>query len=101
MADEIKSVSVSHLHEDEAGLADLKKLVEKGGLTIRDASINSSNPNDAKDQDYLESQILAPEIQSASTLLNGLAESVATKSFCSIALFVSLDVSGPRFEGAP
>jgi hypothetical protein len=46
MADEIKNVSISHLHEDDAGLADLKKLIEKGGLTVRDSSINSSNPND-------------------------------------------------------
>jgi hypothetical protein len=44
-------------------------LIAKGGLTIRDSSINSSNPNDAKDPDYIKSQILAPQIQWASTLL--------------------------------
>ena len=44
MADEIKNVFISHLHEDDDGLADLKKLVEKGGLTVRDASINSIQP---------------------------------------------------------
>jgi hypothetical protein len=69
MPDEIKNVFISHLHEDDAGLADLKKLIEKGGLTVRDASINSSNPNNAKDPDYIKSQILAPQIQWASTLV--------------------------------
>jgi hypothetical protein len=69
MADEVKNVFISHLHEDDSGLADLKELIGKGGLTVRDSSINSSNPNDAKDPDYIKSQILAPQIQWASTLL--------------------------------
>ena len=38
-------------------------------MTVRDSSINSSNPNEAKDPDYIKSQILAPQIQWASTLL--------------------------------
>lgn len=69
MPEEIKNVFISHVHEDDAGLADLKKLIEKGGLAVRDSSINSSNPNDAKDSDYIKSQILAPQIRWASTLL--------------------------------
>ena len=43
------------------GLDDLKALIAKGGLTVRDASINSSNPNDAKSPECIESQILAPQ----------------------------------------
>lgn len=69
MADEIKNVFISHIHEDDGGLGKLKDLVAKGGLTVRDASINSSNPNDAKDPDYIKTQILAPQIQWASTLV--------------------------------
>ena len=69
MGDDIKNVFISHVHEDDAGLADLKELIGKGGLTVRDSSINSSNPNDAKDPDHIKSQILAPQIQWASTLL--------------------------------
>jgi hypothetical protein len=69
MADEIKNVFISHIHEDDAGLDKVKDLVAKAGLTIRDASINSSNPNDAKDSDYIKTQILAPQIQWASTLV--------------------------------
>lgn len=69
MGDDIKNVFISHLHEDDDGLVKLKELIAKGGLTVRDASINSTNPNDAKDPDYIKSQILAPQIQWASTLL--------------------------------
>lgn len=69
MADEIKNVFISHIHEDDEGLSKLKDLVAKGGLTVRDASINSSNPNDAKNPDYIKTQILAPQIQWASTLV--------------------------------
>jgi MTH538 TIR-like domain (DUF1863) len=69
MPDDIKNVFISHIHEDDDGLVDLKQLIGKGGLTVRDSSINSSNPNDAKDPDYIKSQILAPQIQWASTLL--------------------------------
>jgi hypothetical protein len=69
MPDDIKNVFISHIHEDDDGLVKLKELIAKGGLTVRDSSINSTNPNDAKDPDYIKSQILAPQIQWASTLL--------------------------------
>jgi len=69
MDGDIKNVFISHIHEDDDGLAALKGLVQRGGLTIRDASINSSNPNDANHDGYIKSQILAPQIRWASTLL--------------------------------
>lgn len=69
MADEMKNVFISHIHEDDDGLAKLKELAAKGGLTIRDASINSTNPNDANHHGYIKSQILAPQIQWASTMV--------------------------------
>jgi hypothetical protein len=69
MNGDIKNVFISHVHEDDDGLTALKNLIKQGGLTIRDSSINSSNPNEAKDHDYIKRQILAPQIQWASTLL--------------------------------
>ena len=53
MDGEIKNVFISHLHEDDAGLADLKALIKQGGLTVRDSSINSTNPNKANHPDYI------------------------------------------------
>ncbi|MGH9455164.1 MAG: TIR domain-containing protein [Terriglobia bacterium] len=69
MPQEIKNVFISHDHEDDDGLSKLKDLLQKGGLVIRDSSINSSNPNDAGDPEYIKSKILAPQIQWAGTLL--------------------------------
>lgn len=69
MAKDIKNVFISHIHEDDAGLGKLKSLLENNGLTIRDSSINSSNPNNAKNTDYIKSSILAPQIDWAGTLL--------------------------------
>ena len=69
MADETKNVFISHVHEDDDGLGKLKDLLGKNGMTIRDYSINSDNPNNAKSEDYIKSEILAPRIQQSSTLV--------------------------------
>jgi hypothetical protein len=68
MADDRKNVFISHVHEDDAGLEKTKDLLKKHGLEIRDSSINSSNPNDAKSPEYIKS-LLAAQITWASTLL--------------------------------
>ena len=62
MADDMKNVFISHIHEDDAGLGKLKDLLKAKGLTIRDYSINADNPNNAKSEDYIKSEILAPRI---------------------------------------
>ncbi len=69
MADEIKNVFISHIHEDDPGLGDLKELAAKHGLEVRDSSITSEKPNDAQDPDYIKQNILAPQIEWASTLV--------------------------------
>ena len=69
MADYTKNVFVSHVHEDDVGLGKLKDLLKANGMTIRDYSIRSDNPNSAKSEDYIKSQILAPRIQLCSTIV--------------------------------
>ena len=69
MSDTIKNVFISHVHEDDAALGKLKSLLEKYGVSVRDASINSKNPNEASNHDYIKSSILAPQINWAGTLL--------------------------------
>ena len=56
MADETKNVFISHVHEDDAGLGKLKDLLKSKGMTIRDYSIRSDNPNNAN-PDYARSVI--------------------------------------------
>lgn len=66
---EVKNIFVSHIHEDDHRLTPLKKLAEKHGCEMRDASINSNNPNNATDENYIKYQILAPRIDWSSTLV--------------------------------
>ena len=72
MPDQIKNVFISHVHEDDAGLEKIKDLLsknKKNKMKIRDSSINSSNPNNAKSDDYIKYQVLAPQINWAGVLL--------------------------------
>jgi hypothetical protein len=69
MADDIKNVFISHIHEDDDGLGKLKDLLKKNGMIIRDYSVNSDNPNNAKSEDYIKSQILIPRIDASSVLV--------------------------------
>jgi hypothetical protein len=64
-----KDVFISHIHEDDDDLASMKTLLEDNGYTIRDSSINSTNPNEASDPDYIKNEILAPRIRWASTMV--------------------------------
>lgn len=69
MAGETKNIFISHIHEDDNGLQKLKDLVSNHGMGIRDYSINSSNPNDAKNENYIKYNILAPRIDQCSALV--------------------------------
>ena len=69
MADETKNVFISHIHEDDKGLGKLKSLLRNNGMTLRDYSINADNPNNARSEDYIKSDILAPRIQRSGTLV--------------------------------
>jgi hypothetical protein len=69
MAEHIKNVFISHIHEDDAGLSNLKTLLANNGMTIRDSSINSANPNNASSAEYIKNSILAPQINWAGTLV--------------------------------
>src|SRR5258708_4647430 len=69
MADGIKNVFISHIHEDDAGLKKLKDLLANKGVAIRDASIHAGKENDAKSPDYIKSAILAPQINWAGTFV--------------------------------
>lgn len=69
MADQVCNVFISHIHEDDADLAALKDLLAEHGCEFRDSSVNTSNPNEANDPDYIKSQILAPKIQWAGTVV--------------------------------
>ena len=68
MAD-TRNVFVSHIHEDEAHIDKLKDLLSERGLEVRNSSITSERPNEARDPDYVKHQILAPQIDWAGVLV--------------------------------
>jgi Icc-related predicted phosphoesterase len=68
MADTTKNVFISHVHEDDDGLQKLKDLLATKGIEIRDSSIHSGKPNEAKSEEYIKT-ILAPQIQWAGTFI--------------------------------
>ena len=68
MADR-RHIFISHIHEDDGKLADLKSLLARNGLEVRDSSINSSKPNGAENAEYIKYGILAPQINWAGTFV--------------------------------
>lgn len=66
---ETKNVFISHVHEDDDLLPKLKELIARAGMDVRDGSINSDKPNNAKSDAYIKQKILGPRIQWASTLV--------------------------------
>ena len=68
MAD-IKNIFISHVHEDDDLLPDLKRLISQAGMDVRDGSINSGKPNEAQNEEYIKREILKPRIDWSSTLI--------------------------------
>lgn len=69
MSESIKNVFISHIHEDDKGLTEVKDLLKKHGVTARDYSISSDNPNNATSEEYIKSEILAPKIKQCGALI--------------------------------
>ena len=67
-----KNIFISHIHEDDKELGKLKELLGKKGYQIRDSSIDSSNPNNAKSPEYIKTGILAPRITWAGVMIGDL-----------------------------
>jgi hypothetical protein len=59
---ETHNVFISHRHEDDHLVSQLKDLLAGRNVVIRDSSITTDNPNDATNEAYIKSEILAPNI---------------------------------------
>lgn len=81
MDKEIKNIFISHIHEDDPVLKELKVLLEKNGYQVRDSSIDSSKPNEAKDPAYIKSEILAPRIRWAGTMIVLISPDTCTSDY--------------------
>ena len=74
MANQTKNVFISHVHEDDSKLGDLKNLLKPRGVDVRDYSINADKPNQAKSEEYIKDKILAPQIRQCSVLVVYVSE---------------------------
>ncbi len=66
---DIRNVFISHVHEDDAMVPNLKQLIERAGTVVRNGSVTSDRPNDAQNVEYIKREILKPRIEWASTLV--------------------------------
>ena len=78
---DLRNVFISHKHEDDDGLRDLKRLVEQHGMTWRDYSITADNPNNAHNEEYIKREILAPRIRQSSCLVVYVSEKTKTSDW--------------------
>jgi hypothetical protein len=69
MAENYKNVFVSHFGKDDEHVQNLKKLLFNKDYTLRNSSIDSTKPNDAKNDHYIKYNLLKPGIQWASTCI--------------------------------
>lgn len=64
-----KNVFISHIHQDDHGLQKLKNLLSTKGVEARDSSIHTGKFNNATDEHYIKTQILAPSINWAGVFI--------------------------------
>lgn len=76
-----KNIFISHSGRDEQEIAGLKNLLEKQGINVRDSSLTSDDPNNAHNEQYIKSQILAPNIKWAGTMLVLIGPDTANKEW--------------------
>ena len=69
MSNNIRNVFISHIHEDDDGIAKIKDLLARHGMIARNSSVTSDRPNAAHSENYIKSGILAPRIDWASVLV--------------------------------
>ena len=63
------NVFISHVHEDEKAVKEICKLLSSSGREVKSSSITSEKPNDAKNEQYVKSEILAPSIDWAGAVI--------------------------------
>lgn len=68
MAEE-RHIFISHIHEDDEHVQNLKDLLEQHGMDVKNGSVTLDKFNDAKNEDYIKTKYLRPGIDWASVLV--------------------------------
>ena len=69
MREQIRNVFISHIHEDDDGIGQIRSLTGRHGMIVRNSSVTADRPNSAEAENYIKYQILAPRIDWASVLV--------------------------------
>lgn len=82
MADETKNIFVSHQHNDADKIEDLKKLIGKHGIEMRDSSIYEKKlKNNAKNEQYIKQELIKPQIKWAGTIVVLIGKDTAKSDY--------------------
>lgn len=88
------NVFISHHHKDQEDLDRLKNLMKQNGYDIRDSSIDESEPNQAKDEEYIKS-ILRSRIDWAGTVIVLIGDETHTRPW------VNWEIECAHTQGKP
>lgn len=64
-----KNVFISHIHENDAEVHGLKRLIHNAGMDVRNGSITLDKFNNATNENHIKYEILAPRIRWAGALI--------------------------------
>lgn len=79
--EKIKNIFVSHYHTDAEKIEDLKSLLAKHNMTMRDSSIyENKNPNNAHNEEYIKS-LIRPQIDWAGTTIVLLGKNTSSSEY--------------------
>jgi hypothetical protein len=62
-------IFVSHIHEDDVHISSMRELLADHGHEVQISAVDSTNPNNARDEGYIKSEILGPKINWASVMV--------------------------------
>lgn len=92
-----KNVFISHYNKDDEHIANLKYLLQKKGFTIKNSSIDSTKPNQAKNPEYIKS-LLRSRIDWAGTTIVLIGPETHTREWVNYEIDRSAE-SGNRIVG--
>lgn len=82
MSDEIKNIFVSHQHNDADKIENLKKLIGKHGINMKDSSIYENKlKNNAQNEQYIKYELIKPQIQWAGTVVVLIGKDTAKSNY--------------------
>ena len=82
MSEQEKNIFVSHYHADAEKIEDLKNLIGKHGVDMRDSSIYEAKlKNNATNEKYIKYELIKPQMQWAGTVVVLIGDKTADSDY--------------------